>query len=246
MDFNRKLWSKVEFSEKDLPNWPCPKCYHEVLKFISGPNHNPSYDEFLDDVQIFTGFLLCRNCGDWISIIGDWTLERDNSNWNHESESPCELDHWLSPKYFYPNLRLFNLQRAYPPEICEALNKSFATYFSDIFLSATMLRAAVEKLLDHKTFGAIPRKDDKGNFLPLENRINLLPEEKKQQKDLLIEIKWIGNYGAHFNQRLNRDSLLIALEIFQSIIEAEFLNRNEHINSLAKELKKRRTQSNDN
>lgn len=234
-----------------MPRWPCPNCWETNLslyKDIVRENYpcqemSEMYGE--EGVYLFSGYLECRRCGCLHVISGKMKVKEHNYR-GEDSYEKCYEEH-CNIKYVYPNLRLFFFQDYYPDEVKKVLDRSFSHYFSDIFAATSMLRAAVENLLDLEDLGAIPRETNEGGNLKtstLHQRIIAAYNKNKINKetqDKLLAIKWVGNQGAHIDEsNLDRERYLEIVDIFHYILEELFSPRKEEIEKLVEEINKTR------
>lgn len=263
--FDREIWLEPDFTfgenigydgryeypvqiniHDSIPLWPCPNCWKTsltLIKEIEVENYPicEAGDMTADDgCYLCNGYLECKKCGYLYSFLGDVFVEM--LQYQGENDFGACYKSTCRPKFFHRNLRLFRFEESYPKEITKILDKSFAHYFSDIHAATSMLRAAVEKLLDLSKLGSIPRQRENGSYLSLDKRIKLSSEKRrinKKVKEKLLAIKWIGNNGAHLQEtKDDKEQYLNIVEIFHDVLDEKFSGRKQRIERTARKINK--------
>lgn len=122
------------------------------------------------------------------------------------------------PKYFHPHLCLFNIPELCPNSVKQAIEESFATFFSSITATTNSIRISIEALLrEHE----IPSEDEKGRFISLHRRIESISVDSKLYpfKDQLLTLKYMGNDGSHNESEVSKEDIVDAYEVLSDILE---------------------------
>lgn len=122
------------------------------------------------------------------------------------------------PKYFHPHLCLFNIPELCPNSVKQAIEESFATFFSSITATTNSIRISIEALLrEHE----ISSTNERGKFIPLHRRIENISEtsELYSFKDQLLTLKYMGNDGSHNESEVSKEDIVDAYEVLSDILE---------------------------
>lgn len=125
---------------------------------------------------------------------------------------------YYSPKYFHPHLCLFNIPELCPNSVKQAIEESFATFFSSITATTNSIRISIEALLrEHE----ISSTNERGKFIPLHRRIENISEtsELYSFKDQLLTLKDMGNDGSHNESEVSKEDIVDAYEVLSDILE---------------------------
>ena len=196
MSIDRKTF-KSSFREKGSTKWNCPTCRKGLLKVKAGTFHSeetrasrrahssgdwePEWIEY-----VYSCLLECSNtaCKEIVSSSGVGSviefLDYDEKGALYE-----DLRASYSPKYFSPNLKIFNYQKNIPDEVTDELENSFSLFFCDPPSSANHIRMALETLLNHMKIKKYRNQNGQRNYLNLHQRINLLPKKYHGIQELL-------------------------------------------------------------
>ena len=251
MSIDRKYWISFYFRKGEIPEIICPTCKEGKLvrnkDFISFETKKSIdlrdlyFTNEMNYEENFVGFLKCnnKNCLDNVSVIGTAFLESDESDYDGslESKRPSFCIYYR-PEYFIPPLEIFRLKKEYPLAINNALRDSFKLFFSDTESSANKIRIVIEILLDilkvPKTFMNSRNKREK---YKLHKRIELYKNTNTEIVELLLSVKWIGNYGRH-KENLKRDDLIDAYTFLQMVLDKLYDDNSKKILNLAKTINK--------
>ena len=249
---------KKFFEEGSYPDYACPECkigilrntkLHKVISKKPPLFHEYNWmeeEEYYRDGKehIFASVLKCSNnsCQQVVSMIGKFI----------EGYQDCVEETGLTgrfssyfPKYFYPNLKIFDYPENLPIQLEEEINNSFALYYSDTNGSANKIRRAIELIVTN--LGApkfsLNKKTKRKNRKPLvlHERIVKLGKRKKRTSTMLLGLKIIGNEGSHFNElEIMNNDILEAYEVLEYILNKEFTNKEQEILLKAENLKNRK------
>ncbi len=189
-----------------------------------------NYDiEFIDEK--FSGLLTCDFCNDVVAVCGTSNFE---SNFDPEDLS-VEYEYYrrFKVEYFSPPLNIFPLKHDYPKRVKDILKKSFSLFFIDPDSCGNKIRISVEALLDD--LNADRKNSESGKMLSLHQRIKKYQIKNEGISQLMLSIKWIGNYGSH-NDSISRSDLLDAYEMIQSILDYLYDNQEKKLMELAKKI----------
>jgi len=111
-------------------------------------------------------------------------------------------------------------------------------FFCDPPSAANHIRVALENLLTHLKVKRLNVGKGKKSFIPLHNRIELLPKPRAF-KDLLFAIKWLGNAGSHTNV-ITIDDCLDDYEIMEEVLRLLYDSKGNKIKQLARKINKKK------
>lgn len=250
MPVDRKIF-KVPFFKKSPPEWICPTCNkgilagkkgsfteQETIKSLKNREDSNWEPEWVSSV--YSCQFLCTNplCAETVFNVGVGRVESDYiSDGGEYGEIYTEV---FEPKFFIPHLNIFRIPHNTPDDIKLSINKSFELFFVNPSSSANHLRMAIEQLLDFfkvKRFGV---KKGRKYIMTLHRRIELLPKKILEFKDLMLAIKLLGNDGSH-PKGVNKDDVMDACDLIESILEDIFDNKKERTKKLAKKINGHRT-----
>ena len=239
IDMNEKMFPGY-FRYKHTPTWGCPACgsnsltaAEEVVPQFKDPidTTDPDFDpEWIE--YIFSLNLQCSiaNCAHKVVCIGAGNVSQEPSD---ERGGDWEWVEMFQVKYFEPPLKMFNPPENTPYWVVQALELSFSTFFSSPGTSLSNLRFALETLLDELD---IPSARENGKFMPLAERIEQLPEEKREIIKPATAIRWLGNDGTHSGFRVSRADLVTGYKIFEHILAQIYPDQNASIQSLIEKI----------
>lgn len=138
---NRKIWERKEFEGKSFSKFICPRCFvgnlitekkinRITLSGLDLEQHNYPYGI----ENYFSGILECNNpnCGDIVSVNGilltdiQYGFQLPDGEWGEKRSNS------YIPKFFLPNLRMFDLNdKNLPKAIKNQIDASFSFYFLD-------------------------------------------------------------------------------------------------------------------
>ena len=196
-----------------------------------------NYDQGIE--HVFSGILKCKNsdCKELVSISGQCL--KDIIYGKELPDGRLVEDRFSSyyPKYFYPNLKIFDLSKEIPENVSEQINLSFSNYFDDLSSSANRIRNAIELILDDLK-AAKWKKTKAGKihrFKVLHQRIEHYGQRNKNIASHLLALKIIGNEGSHIGD-LKSEDILDAYEILEQLIEFAYIKKSKRIAEMAKEI----------
>lgn len=212
------------FCSDNIPTWPCPECGVQSLSCsdkqfqkqyktpidTSHPAFEPGWIEY-----IFTMHLECANssCGCRVVCVGTGDVSQE---YIRDGSGDWEWFDTFQVKFFEPALRIFVPPIDTPDWVKKTLDTSFSTFFSSPSTSLSALRSSLEVLLGEMEVASV---DEKGRFLSLAKRINLLPENYRKIIEPANAIRWLGNDGTHSGGILVRKSdVLDGYRIFEHIL----------------------------
>lgn len=243
---NRHLWEKKEFDDNNPINYPCPFCRTGVLNIkdkiiqITPYGTEMEFYNYSNGIEhVFSAILKCKNveCNEVITLSGkclrDIAIGIEQPDGQYDE---IRIATYL-PKFFYPNLRLFPIDKSIPPEVKIQLDFSFSHYFNDMSSCANRIRNAIELILDD--LKAPKRKKTKAGkiheFKTLGSRIEHFSKRNVKISQLLLALKIIGNEGSHVGNVENKD-ILSAFEILEMLLDYTYLKGNKRIFQLAHEI----------
>ncbi len=241
--------------------WLCPSCKKGELIRYQGDSISRNtketqekelFDEFNDfgefgdgKEQLHVAIFNCNstNCCQSVASVGLLTVERRY----HEIDPVDEIDENYStstffyPKFFFPNLEIFEIPTKCPKRVTDALNESFKLYFSSPKACANQARIALEELLNSLKVKKV-FKTKKGTLkkLNLHERIESLEGNYSEFKNLIKAIKWLGNAGSHSKGELNYQNLLEAYEMFDHVLSEIYNPKLKRLNNKARKIIKKK------
>lgn len=240
---------KAYFNKDQPAQWPCPTCGKGVLvgkkdSFLfsesklsaSMHGHDDWEPEWID--YEYSCQFTCSNpaCGENIASIGIGSVDWENDVDDALSVPVQKYFDWFRPKYFIPNLNIFNIPGKTPDSIRSEIINSFKLFFADPSSAANHLRIALEFLLDYikiKKFAQNKHGERVG--LTLHHRIDLIPQKYGELKDFFFAIKWLGNAGSH-NNGVKIDDVIDAYDIFELILDDLFDKKRYKIKRIAHQI----------
>jgi len=199
----------LAFTESNVPKWPCPTCRigHLTLKpntlaHVETPEsiRDHRHDSWEPDWirYVFSCIFQCGNadCKDVFSCCGVGKVDVFEHDDDEHGWVQSTTDRF-TPKYFDPPLVLIDIPKGCPREARVHLTKSFALFFADPGASLNCARTAVETVLTDLGVKRFVIVKGKRRPINLHQRILLLPPKYKEQVDLLLAVKWLGNAGSH-------------------------------------------------
>ncbi len=236
MMIDKNYWSYLHFREGKSSDITCPTCgkgkMNILEKFAIQQTRNTlellqgDYDiENLDEK--FSGLLICDKeyCKEVVAVSGTAIPELIDGD---PEAITREYFQCLIPEYFSPPLKIFPLKDVYPQRVREILEKSFSLFFVDSDSCGNKIRISVEALLDE--LGVEWKKGER-----LHDRINNNKKTNDFIRDMLLSIKWIGNYGSH-NDSISRSDLLDAYEMMNAILDELYDNYTKKLSALSKRI----------
>jgi len=234
---DKNYWLYLHFREGKPSDITCPTCgtgkikilkkftIHQTKNKIELLQHGDYDTENLDDK--FSGLLKCDNeyCNDVVAVCGTAAPELIDDD---PETSNREYFRCLKPEYFSPPLKIIPLKYMYPTRVKEILEKSFALFFVDSDSCGNKIRISVEALLDE--LHVTKEKDGKRKpyRLSLNERIKEYQRTNMFLGELMLSIKWIGNYGSH-NDSILKSDLLDGYEMMYAILDNLYDNQTDKL-----------------
>lgn len=221
---DRTLWA-ASFSDS-LPHWPCPTCGKGFLSISpdklaieeTGPSKAAHAHEAWEPEWIenrFVGFLECSMpaCKELVTVSGTSGISHDQVDW----------DEWVTTQHFKvamlsPAPMAISYPEKTPQPIVDALGKASMLFWSSPESAANHIRQSVEALMDDAGF---PEKAPSGGFVALHNRIENFQNTDKENGDVLLATKWLGNGGSHVGG-VSRDDVLDAFDMIEFVLENRY------------------------
>jgi len=227
----------THFRSEAIPAWPCPKCgaislssneesfkkKYKTPVSTSHPDFEPEWIEY-----VFTLELRCaaKPCSLEVVCIGGGKVSQEYLN---DGSGDWEWFDIFEVRYFEPSLRLFIPPINTPYWVAHALDVSFSTYFSSPGTSLSTLRSALEVLLGELEVASV---NEKGRFLPLADRIKLLPDAHREVMEPANAIRWLGNDGTHSGVLVRRSDVIDGYRIFEHILSKLYPEQKASIENL--------------
>ena len=220
MPVDRAIWAE-KFRTK-LPNWPCPTCkkghYSTRSEKLWTEETGPSLDAHSHEAwdpdwieQRFVGLLQCGlpACREIASISGSSQIDHYQTDWDE-----FETEQIYTVVYISPAPIPISIPDQTPDQIVEAVGRASALIWSSSDSAANQLRQAIEALMDD---AGIAASDANGKRIFLHNRIVEFQLGDKENGDVLLATKWLGNSGSHVGT-INRDHVLDAFDMIEFVL----------------------------
>lgn len=241
---NRKVWESKEFEGKSFSKFTCPRCFvgnlipiEKISKITKSGQDLQQHGYPYGIENYFSGFLECNNsnCTDIVSVNGILRTDIQHGYQLPDGEWIEVNFNYYVPKFFVPNLRMFDLNdKNIPKSIRRQIDSSFSLYFNDEAACANKIRTSIELILDD--LKAPKRTKNKSNKLvilrTLHDRIENYKKSKPQLCKLLLALKIVGNEGSHTAKVQNED-LLNAYEILEEVIDTLYIKKRHRILRIA-------------
>jgi hypothetical protein len=192
--FQRELWEKEYFTDKNPLGWRCSKCGVGQLRAPIGDDKPLRARE----TGAFASMLKCTNdsCKTKYTASGHWgKYNLWGEQMSYEFMLDCERRYY--PKYFHPFIELFSTPQDIPSQIKLALGEAFLLFWTSPSACGNAIRSTVEQIMDERGFTA-------GK---LHDRINSFKNSDSVNGEKLLAIKWIGNAGSHDSSLTKSDTL---------------------------------------
>jgi len=232
---DKDYWLNLHLEEGKPSEIICPKCGKGRINILGDfskrktkytiemEEHQCFYEEVWEEK--FSALLICDKeyCNDVVAVCGTAVPERIDDD--EENSNSCCFE-CFNPEYFSPALKIFPLKNEYPSEVNKILEKSFSLFFADSDSCGNKIRISVEVLLDE--LGVEKKKGER-----LDDRIRNNKKTNEYIIELLLSIKWIGNYGSH-DDSISKSDLLDAYEMMNAILDDLFDNHAKKLSELSK------------
>lgn len=190
--------------------WPrplCPSCQTGYIGFsepVEEVNHNcvverdsPAFDPRWVS-GTFTIHGQCENpmCRQVVHGAGDYHVDYWDQADCDESYGPCYSSYY-TVKYLHPPILIMPVPQSAPDQVRDGILRASRVIFADPGLSATALRATVERFL---TAEGICATRENGKFRSTQERIDEWAgsgPDRQPVAGLFSAVKWIGNAGTH-------------------------------------------------
>lgn len=248
---NREFWKNISFTNENPQHFPCPKCSSGILipkekmtVFITeGGREMEKFGYPYGIEHIFSGILTCKNnnCKELISIGGICLKDIAYAEELPDGQMVEKRCSQYEPKYFYPNLKIFNLKNEIPDNVRTQINLSFSHFYNDLSSCANKIRIAIELILNDLKASKWRRtnKNKIHYFTDLHSRIEHFATKNKEVSNQLLALKIIGNEGSHIGD-LTINDILDAYEILEQLIEFAYIKNRKRISALVDEIVSRK------
>lgn len=152
--------------------------------------------------QKFNAFMVCQNCGDYVSVNGLSQVHKPKTQQEVKLPSIFKVEHFSTP------VSMFDVNESVPVSIQFELYGAFSYYHVDTNSSANKLRRAMEQFCRELNAKG-------GN---LSRMIQDLKSTFPFEADMLDTLRLVGNEGTH-SDGVNEDDLLTAFQIFEEVLD---------------------------
>ena len=216
-----------EFKKNDFPIFQCSKCKSGFLEIIEDKFNSLVTEEsnnFYNTVgevsgleNIFVSFLKCNNkkCNEISLINGIGKFEETVAYDEIGEPVPDYLDYY-SIKYFNPPVHIIDISSNVSDEIKLSLEESFLLFWIDCSSAGNKIRKALESLMDILNIDKCKLHSRIEKFGKIENK------KYKDLSEMLMGVKWLGNFGSH-KEGLKKEDLLDAYEVLDFVLHEIFI-----------------------
>jgi hypothetical protein len=229
------IWTKGLVNSKEELSSICPKCQNSKLSLIefkekitvSGQElEQQGYQHGIE--HFFTGFLICKNCDQLVSING--TAQKDFVYTGHDACGQY-FEHYFDqyfPRFYDPNLRYFKITNQIPKEIIKVIDLAFLHYFNDLNASANKIRVVIELILDEINAPKKSWSKKRSEFIPFKHNLHLRIEhfgkKNKYISRLMLANKYIGNDGSHLGD-VRKEDVIDAFDNLEEILDRIYIKK---------------------
>ena len=242
---------KLPFTLKKPADWICPTCSKGLLRvatktFNKGEGYlsrDHSYEAWEPEwIQfIFSCNLICTNdrCQEVVACAGTGGVE-ERMYYDQEGETQVEYEEFFKPVFFHPHLLLVNIPEECPETVSTPLKESFRLFLCAPGAASNNVRIAIEELLTDLKVSRFTQANGERRFIPLHQRITLLPKKFVHLKDQLLAIKWLGNAGSHSNGKITFDDVMDSYDLVEHILHAVYAHKPKQLAALAKRVNRKK------
>jgi len=243
---------QLNFSVSHVPAWACPVCREGRLtlgkdSLISKENAESRRDHDhdawdLDWIRlVFSCVFHCSNekCKQPVACSGSGSVE-SNDYIDDDGDWAQDIEEWYTPQFFHPALKLMDLPESCPPKVVEYLCESFASVYANPSAALNSARTALEALMTSLGVKRFSIGNGKKRSIPLHQRIQLLPEKYKDQREMLVAVKWLGNVGSHDGDKASTADVMLAYDMLEHVLSEIYEERSKKLRALAASVNRRR------
>jgi hypothetical protein len=239
------------FKKGHSPEWLCPTCgkgslkikkdtfHSEELRNSRDHTHEEWDPEWISSVYACLFYCTNDNCKEVVASTGICQVVCDDED-DYLGNPVQVYNERFYPKYNTPPLRIITLPANCPTSISESIEESFYLFIASPSASANSIRVAAEHLLTELKIRRFELIKGKRRFIPLHNRILLLPSDYSNIKDLLLAIKWLGNAGSHSREIIGIEDVMDAYELFEHILDEIYVMKDKKLKKMAKKVNKKK------
>ena len=251
MSIDKSIFLKKYYEIPEKTSFICPECNEGKLdileKNVQLVEYNKSnieaqkYEDFdIDWLKYsFHGFLVCSNCREKIVFAGKSSVNCRYYFDENDSDSFSGPDYYnkLEIEYIERPPNIIEINTKLPQEIKELLIESFKLFWIDINSCANKIRISLEMLMDLFQVKNYRIKNGKRKFLSLHEKICLFSKNDTSLENILISIKWIGNYASH-KDKITKADLLDGFYLLEYALDKIFNNKEKSVLNIAKKINK--------
>ncbi|WP_253783625.1 DUF4145 domain-containing protein [Nocardia amikacinitolerans] len=190
------------FLSASFPALPCPICSDGTLSVDKDAIKEHACRAWKEDNDyphvepwgIFSGYLMCNNtsCGDVVAVSGYFHVD---DVYGGPYDAPTSGTYYLV-RTLFPPVEVVEVPDDAPSSVRETLTRAAAVCWQDPSAGVTLLRQAIERLMDAH---GIPdtRPNGRRGYRSLHDRLEDFEASHSDAAELLEAAKWVGNEGAH-------------------------------------------------
>lgn len=240
------------FSINRVPHWHCPTCQVGMLtldtKSLNKQETATSrIDRFHDEWDpewiryVFACVFRCNNpnCTEVVACTGSGSVQ-----YFHYPDEEPDLGNFAGeffyPRYFHPPLVLMDLPKNCPEKVAKYLYESFALSFADPSAALNCARTAVEALMTALGIPLFAEGKGKMRSMSLHERIQALPNNHTEVKNLLLAVKWLGNAGSHDGDKPTTEHLMHTYDLLEHALSEIYEAKVKKLHALAEMVNKKK------
>ena len=240
MGIGRNIWQGVCVSR--FNRWPCPSCKTGELlpekntfqKLETGSSkaeqNDPDWELHWIDER-FSAMMECNKCQEVVVVSGSAKpIQFDDYN-THSGDPETIHVYEYTIKHIFPAPPIFPIHRKYPKTVVDELTKSFSNFWHDHAACANSIRRSVEAVMDEQ---GMKKTKENGGPVMLDSKITEFKEGNPEAAELLLGLKWLGNYGSHVAaEPHSKDDLLDGYEVLEHVLSKIYIKNDERIHEIA-------------
>lgn len=240
---------QLPFSVNNIPAWRCPACLVGLLTLdkkslvtqeTAGSRKDRSHDEWEPDWirSVFACIFQCNNgnCTETVACSGSGSVQW----YEYYDEEDGSAGERYTPHYFHPPLVLMDIPAKCPKNVADYLYESFALSFADPSAALNCARTAVEALMTALDIPHFTIANGKKHRMSLHRRIEQLPADYQELKNLLLAVKWLGNAGSHDGEKPTTAHVISTYDLLEHVLSEIFEGKVKKLKELAEKVNEKK------
>jgi hypothetical protein len=249
MTIDRSQWEPTFRSHQPL-RWACGSCHasryqlveETLLTHESQASKNARVELAWDpdwEEGVFACLLRCPTCREVSIAAGPYRVVEYGVSYRDAPEPEPDYAKDLSVRFFSAPPHIIHPPPKVPKAVTDHLEVSFGLYWQEPEAAANRVRASIENLLTHLRVPQTTRTSQgRRRWLSLHERVERLPESQRENRTLLMAVKWIGNSGSH-GDSVTCDDLLDGYQLLDHVFNDLFRKPGVRAQVLARAINRR-------